>query len=46
MSSNFREMLAGIKAEISEVTVREVNDKLNGDSDFYVDRHPGKRRMG
>ena len=36
MSSNFKEMLAGVKAEIREVSVQEVNDKLNGDNDFTL----------
>ena len=36
MSSNFKELLAGVKAEIREVSVQEVNDKLNGNNDFTL----------
>ena len=36
MSSNFNELLAGVKAEIREVSVQEVNDKLNGNNDFTL----------
>ena len=36
MGSNFKEMLAGVKAEIREVSVHEVNDRLNGNNDFTL----------
>ena len=36
MSSNFKALLAGVKAEIREVSVQEVNDKLNGNNEFTL----------
>ena len=36
MSSNFPDLLAGVKQEISEVTVHEVKDKLSNDNGFTL----------
>ena len=36
MSPNFNELLSSVKQEISEVSPPEVNDKLNGNSDFTL----------
>jgi rhodanese-related sulfurtransferase len=36
MSANFRDMLAGVKQEISEIGVHEVRDSLNGSREFVL----------